>query len=127
MSMERIGAQTICESDMDEFYQCDICEAVFLEICHLKSHITSVHEEEKSFTCAFCNKKFSKKAQLNFHTTKVHKVKSQLKENYTKQSKPKIKKVFLYYKSTIYDSNSKRELVSKGRDMTKVHFAKCFV
>lgn len=51
---------------------CDICGREFRQLVHLKEHVTSVHEKNKSFACDKCEKKFHTKRKLKVHQRYEH-------------------------------------------------------
>ena len=41
-------------------FQCEICDANFVQKGGLKKHITSVHDTKRSFNCDFCGNTLSR-------------------------------------------------------------------
>ena len=67
----------------NECYQCDICEAIFVEKENLKLHLSKAHEENKpdisnqikeryKFHCSICEKVYTRKLHLEEHIMSIH-------------------------------------------------------
>ena len=52
-------------------YQCSQCEYKATQICHLRQHIDSNHEDKKVF-CQLCGNKFCSEGNLQAHIKSVH-------------------------------------------------------
>ena len=53
--------------------RCDRCGAVFTSAANLRSHILTVHAEEKEkFYCDSCGRAFSRRSYLRVHVIRVH-------------------------------------------------------
>ena len=66
---------------VDKHLKCQICDSSFKSRRSLRSHITSVHEEQKPFKCDICDASFTSKQSLNVHIASVHEGKKPFKCN----------------------------------------------
>ena len=53
-------------------FQCNICDASFVEKRGLNRHVASVHEKKKPFQCSICNYGSAEKSKLKGHIASVH-------------------------------------------------------
>ena len=57
-----------CTSQKKEYLlACHICSKRFTKACHVRVHISSVHEKNKPFECRICQISFSEKSKLTRH------------------------------------------------------------
>ena len=54
-------------------YKCDICKKTFTVKMGLRSHLNTVHSEERRFSCHNCDFKAKSIVILNRHVERVHK------------------------------------------------------
>ena len=54
-------------------HKCGSCSKSFIQACHLKRHIHTVHEGHKDYHCKSCSKSFSQGGDLKRHNHTVHK------------------------------------------------------
>ena len=54
-------------------YKCDICNKTFTVKMGLRSHLNTVHSEERRFNCVNCDFKAKSIVILNRHVERVHK------------------------------------------------------
>ena len=57
-------------------FECDFCNPTSSHKCHIKLHVSSVHEGKKPFKFELCNFESSTKNDLSNHVASIHERKS---------------------------------------------------
>ena len=91
-----------------EGYKCSICNWIFTQKSHLKTHIDGIHKNIK-IDCKDCGKQYKRREHLKWHVHIVHKGIRQKcdicdKEFTTDQGMRKHKKAIHEYKTQLYPS-----------------------
>ena len=67
-------------NDLHKTLKCDHCEKMFVKKHHLRTHIESVHENNRAWKCYLCVKSFNRIEHLHYHVTHVHNLSITTKE-----------------------------------------------
>ena len=60
------------EADFSHHHQCPHCSYHCERTDKLRTHLMTVHSEERPYPCNFCEKRFKLKDKLNMHVNTVH-------------------------------------------------------